>query len=151
MRQCFIFFHANRDAPNIASTEANYRFCKASLRVMLPLIVLMNFALLLVLALTLAAPVMRAAAPAAAAKKSADPAQRHPLRGVITAVDAERSVLTVKHEAIPGVMRAMTMLFRVDAATIKTAKPGQAITALMSRQRDEWWLHEVKPAPAQPK
>lgn len=118
---------------------------------MLPLIMRMNSALLFVLALSLAAPGMLVAAPAADAKKSAAPARRHPLRGVIVAVDADRSVLTVKHEAIPGVMRAMTMLFRVDAATIKTAKPGQAITAMMSRESDEWWLHEVKPVPVQQK
>jgi hypothetical protein len=47
-----------------------------------------------------------------AAGKAVEPAKRHPLRGVITAVHAERSALMVKHEQIPGVMRAMTMLFR---------------------------------------
>lgn len=73
-----------------------------------------------------------------------DAVKRHPLRGVITAVYAERSALMVKHEAIPGVMRAMTMLFKVDEATLKSAQKGQTITAMMSRQGDEWWLHEVK-------
>jgi Cu/Ag efflux protein CusF len=86
------------------------------------------------------------AAPATA-EKSAQSARRHPLRGVIVAIDGERSVLTVKHEAIPGVMRAMTMLFRVDAGTIKAVRPGQSITALLSREGDEWWLHDVKAAP----
>lgn len=57
----------------------------------------------------------------------------------------------VKHEEIPGVMRAMTMLFRVDAATLKTSEKGQAITAMMSRQSDEWWLHDVKVVAAAPK
>ncbi len=70
--------------------------------------------------------------------------KRHPLRGVITSVQADRSAIMVKHEAIPGVMRAMTMFFRVDAATLKSAKQGQTITALMYRQADEWWLHDVK-------
>ena len=72
--------------------------------------------------------------------------QRHPLRGIVTAVYEDRSALMVKHEEIPGVMRAMTMLFKVDAATLKAAKKGQAITAQMSREGDDWWLHEVKPA-----
>lgn len=57
----------------------------------------------------------------------------------------------VKHEEIPGVMRAMTMMFRVDEATLKSVQKGQSITAMMSRQADEWWLHDVKvvaPAPA---
>ena len=76
--------------------------------------------------------------------KSDATAKQHPLRGVITAVDAERSSLMVKHEEIPGVMRAMTMLFRVDEATLKSAQKGQTITAKMSREGDEWRLHDVK-------
>lgn len=79
-----------------------------------------------------------------AAAKPADAVQRHPLRGVITAVDVERSAIMVKHEEIPGVMRAMTMLFKVDAATVKAVQKGQTITAMMSRQGDDWWLHDVK-------
>ena len=81
-----------------------------------------------------------------AVAKPADATKRHPLRGVITAVYAERASLMVKHEEIPGVMRAMTMLFRVDETTLRSAQKGQAITAMMSRQGDEWWLHDVKPA-----
>lgn len=71
-------------------------------------------------------------------------AERHPLRGIITAMYAERSAIMVKHEEIPGVMRAMTMLFMVDAATLKSVQKGEAITGMMSRQGDDWWLHEVK-------
>lgn len=74
----------------------------------------------------------------------AEVVKRHPLRGVITAVYAERSAIMVKHEEIPGVMRAMTMLFKVDAATLKSVQKGQAITGMMSRQGDDWWLHDVK-------
>jgi Cu/Ag efflux protein CusF len=89
------------------------------------------------------------AAPAVhAADKPAETApaavKRHPLRGVITAVDAEKSALRVKHEAIPGVMGAMTMQFKVDAAALKTAKVGATITGLMSRQPDHWLLEDVK-------
>ncbi len=80
----------------------------------------------------------------------AQPERRHPLRGSITAVHPDRSAIMVKHEAIPGVMRAMTMLFRVDDATLKTVEKGQTITAMMSRRADEWWLHEVKIAPSTP-
>jgi Cu/Ag efflux protein CusF len=75
---------------------------------------------------------------------AAENVKRHPLRGVITAVYPERASIMVKHEEIPGVMRAMTMLFRVDDATLKSVQKGQTITAMMSRQADEWWLHDVK-------
>lgn len=77
--------------------------------------------------------------------------RRHPLRGVITRVDAENSALMVKHEAVPGVMRAMTMLFKVDPEVVKTFKAGDAITGLMSRVGNEWRLEEVKLASAAPK
>jgi Cu/Ag efflux protein CusF len=108
--------------------------------------ILFLLALVLIIPLT-AAPANKEAPPG----KAAEASRRFPLRGVITAVHKDRSALMVKHEAIPGVMRAMTMLFRVDEATLKSAQEGQAITAMMSRQGDEWWLNDVKtvaaPAP----
>ncbi len=78
----------------------------------------------------------------AAAK--ADPAKRHPLRGVIISVHAPESALTVKHEEVPGVMRAMTMVFKVEPETLKRVQKGQTITAQMSRENNTWWLHDVK-------
>ena len=63
-------------------------------------------------------------------------------------VYAERSALMVKHEEIPGIMRAMTMLFKVDAATLQSVQNGQSITGMMSRRDGDWWLHDVKPIPA---
>jgi Cu/Ag efflux protein CusF len=83
-----------------------------------------------------------------AAAKTTETTKRHPLRGVITAVYLERAAIMVKHEEIPGVMRAMTMLFKVDEPTLKSAQKGQTITAMMSRQGDDWWLHDVKPVVA---
>lgn len=68
----------------------------------------------------------------------------HPLRGVITRVEPESSSLMVKHEAIPGVMRAMTMRFKVAPDVVKKFKVGDAIIAQMSRVDDEWRLDEVK-------
>ena len=82
-----------------------------------------------------------------AAEKSAETApatKRHALRGVIVAIDAEKSALRIKHEEIPGVMRAMTMQFRVGANALKAAQVGATITGLMSRQPDHWLLEDVK-------
>jgi len=106
---------------------------------------IMNTNSSLILALLLAAtPAAIPAAPAAApAEKSAE-VKRHPLRGVITAIIADRSALMVKHEEIPGVMKAMTMMFKVDPATLKSVKEGDTITALMSRQNNAWVLEDVK-------
>ena len=82
--------------------------------------------------------------PAATPTKADDGIKRHPLKGVVTAVLTERSALMVKHEEIPGVMRAMTMMFKVDAATLKAAQKGQTLTGLMSRQGSDWVLENVK-------
>jgi Cu/Ag efflux protein CusF len=99
----------------------------------------------LLLWIVLAAPLASVAAdkPASDAK-AADTVKRHPLKGVITGILAEKSALLIKHEEVPGVMRAMTMMFKVDAATLKSAREGQAITGLMSRQGDSWVLENVK-------
>lgn len=85
-----------------------------------------------------------AATPTAATPKADDGIKRHPLKGVITSVLADRSALLVKHEEIPGVMRAMTMMFKVDAATLQAAQKGRTITGLMSRQGSDWVLEDVK-------
>lgn len=80
--------------------------------------------------------------------ESTGEAKRYPLKGVITSVLPDRSALMVKHEEIPGFMRAMTMMFKVDAATLKSAKKGDAITGMMSRRGDDWVLEDVRPAKA---
>lgn len=85
--------------------------------------------------------------PLAGSKNEAPAAKRHPLRGVIRGILTERSSLLIKHEEIPGVMRAMTMVFRVDAATLKAAQEGAVITGLMSREGNDWWLHEAHLVP----
>jgi Cu/Ag efflux protein CusF len=80
--------------------------------------------------------------------ESAGEVKRYPLKGVITSVMPDRSALMVKHEEIPGFMRAMTMMFKVDAATLKSAKKGDAVTGMMSRRGDDWILEDVRPAKA---
>ena len=44
--------------------------------------------------------------------------------------------------------RAMTMLFKVDAATLKASVKHQAITATLVQRGDELWLEDVKPVVA---
>ncbi len=87
-------------------------------------------------------------ADAAVAVVSADkqaPA-RHPLKGVVVDVMADRSALLVKHEEIPGVMKAMTMLLTVDEAGLKAAKKGEPVTGMLVRKADGWWLEDVNAA-----
>lgn len=72
-------------------------------------------------------------------------AQRYPLKGVITEVLAEPTALMIKHEDIPGYMPAMTMMFKVDAATAKAARTGQAVTGTVVERDGEAWVEDVKP------
>lgn len=73
-------------------------------------------------------------------------AAAHPLKGVVVEVRRDRQALLVKHEEVPGVMRAMTMLLKVEAKVLDQVKAGDAITAQLSRRDDGWWIHEVKVA-----
>ncbi len=66
------------------------------------------------------------------------------LHGTIVAVDATAGRVTAKHDAIPGVMPAMTMPFRADAATFKPLKAGQEFLARMDEHDGEWWLFDVR-------
>lgn len=78
------------------------------------------------------------------AEKSGDTAiARHPLRGVIVAVRPDDSALLVKHEEIPGYMRAMTMLFKVDPAVFPSLKKGDAITATLVQRDDGFHLEAI--------
>lgn len=84
------------------------------------------------------------ASPAPATEASAPVG--HPLRGTVVAVLADKSALLVKHEEISGVMAAMTMLLKVDAATLADARKDQPITGTLLRKPDGWWLENVRPA-----
>jgi hypothetical protein len=91
------------------------------------------------------------AAESAPAKKEAPGASeagptRHPLEGVVVDIVPDRGSLLVKHEEIPGVMRAMTMLLKVTESDLKSVQKDQAITGLLVRKPDGWWLEAVKPA-----
>jgi hypothetical protein len=83
--------------------------------------------------------------PVAVANEKA--AARHPLRGVVVEVLADKSALLVKHEAIPGVMKAMTMLLKVDTAALNAVKKDSRITGLLVKRADGWWLEAVQLAP----
>ncbi|MCF7687803.1 MAG: copper-binding protein [Cephaloticoccus sp.] len=72
----------------------------------------------------------------------------HPLQGVVKAVMADRGMLLVKHEEIPGVMGAMTMAFRVDEATLTAAQKDVAVTGLLVKRDGKFWLIDAKFASA---
>jgi len=81
---------------------------------------------------------------AAATPAANDAAERHPLKGLVVNVEMERTALLVKHEDVPGVMKAMTMMLKVDATTLASVKKGDAVTGLLVNKSGAWWLEEVK-------
>jgi hypothetical protein len=70
-------------------------------------------------------------------------ATRHPIRGVVMDVLPGQQALLVKHEAIPGFMAAMTMLFKVDAPTLAAAQPGRPLTGEIFQRDGDWWLERA--------
>lgn len=68
----------------------------------------------------------------------------HPLRGVVTRVLADSHLVMVKHEEIPGFMRAMTMAFSVDDAVFPQLTPGTHLTATLHGSRGNWRLEGVQ-------
>lgn len=105
----------------------------------------------LIVILALLAPLGLFAADAAtdssqpAAKEKSGPT-RHPLKGMVVDVVADKGALLVKHDEIPGIMRAMTMLLKVTPEDLKSVHKDQPITGLLVRKPDGWWLESVKPA-----
>lgn len=82
--------------------------------------------------------------PVWAANEATPEPKTHPLKGVVMGLMPEKTALLVKHEEVPGVMRAMTMMFKVEPAVLEKVKQGDPIKARMSRRPDGWWLTEVE-------
>lgn len=69
----------------------------------------------------------------------------HALRGRIVDVMTARQALLIAHEEIPGVMKAMTMMFQVDPRVLPLVQPGQEILARMERRDDgKWWVFNLR-------
>ena len=58
---------------------------------------------------------------------------------------SECSTLLVRHSEVPGVMRAMTMEFKVSTETFSAAREGRDILARIERREDgSWWLTDMR-------
>ena len=69
----------------------------------------------------------------------------HAVRGRIEGILPDRNALLVAHEEVPGVMRAMTMMFQVDPRIIPLVKEGEEILGRMERRGDgKWWLFNLR-------
>ncbi len=93
----------------------------------------------------------RAAAPNGEASASA---KRYPFHGVVQEVKNAGADVMVAHDAVPGFMGAMTMLFPVHAppAVLRALSAGDAIDATLVVEESRYWLEGIRrtpgPAPA---
>jgi protein SCO1/2 len=75
------------------------------------------------------------------------PAKEYQLRGEIKGLDPGGHVATIRHEAIPGFMNAMTMGYPVkDQSEFSKLKVGEAITATVYVKDDDMWVGNIKEA-----
>lgn len=98
----------------------------------------------LLLASLLAFPAALLAASDHAASVDTAPAG-YPLRGVVTRVLADKKLVLIRHEEIPGFMKAMTMAFHVADEIYPHLTPGTEVVATMRpKQADGWHLIRVR-------
>jgi len=90
-----------------------------------------------------------AASLAASCGRGPSPARKkerlYPLRGVITEVHPERREIVVRHQDIPGYMKAMTMPFPVgdDPALLRELAPGDKITGMLRVGPARYQLEQI--------
>jgi len=79
--------------------------------------------------------------------------QTYKLVGVVEKVDVKAGEVTIKHEAIPGFMGAMTMPFAVaDGSVLEDVRAGDEVEGLLRVGRDHSTIEKLdvtRPAPAQ--
>ena len=71
--------------------------------------------------------------------------QRYPLHGEILAVNVPHKTLTVAHEAIPGLMPAMTMEFPASDGDLAIARAGEQIKAVLVADHGTFRLEDIWP------
>lgn len=72
--------------------------------------------------------------------------KRYPLTGEVVSVDAAKHAILIRHDAIEGLMPAMTMEFSASAGDVRVAKPGERIRAeLVQGAKGDWRLEKVWP------
>jgi protein SCO1 len=80
----------------------------------------------------------------AASQPAGSQAARYDLKGKVVSIDRPARRVTVDHEAIPGVMGAMTMAYPVrDPRALDTIATGDEVTAKLVSSDGTYWLEEI--------
>src|SRR5688572_5383045 len=74
------------------------------------------------------------------------PVERHyEVRGQIVDIESSRHEVTLKHDAIPDYMSAMTMPFKVETVRLLQGRvPGDLVTATLVVRQDDAFLRTMK-------
>jgi protein SCO1/2 len=87
--------------------------------------------------LALAALMMVAGCKSSSGVPAQSATQQYPVRGVVVSVDKAGSEIGLDADAIPGLMEAMTMSYKVeDPAALSELHPGDRITATLEAEHD---------------
>jgi protein SCO1/2 len=85
---------------------------------------------------------------------TASPRKEFPVRGVVAALGDDPSEIRIRHEEIPGYMKAMTMIFAVRPTNaVAGLKPNDLVEFVLVDTGDDGWIESLKKigeAPAQP-
>jgi Cu/Ag efflux protein CusF len=75
------------------------------------------------------------------------PAKEYPMHGEIRGLDSGQHVATIKHDEIPGFMKAMTMGYPVkDQAEFSKLKVGDQIDGTLYVKDDDMWVGNIRQA-----
>jgi len=76
---------------------------------------------------------------------SARAGERHAVKGFVVQIDPSRRSFVVSHEAVPGVMAAMTMPFDVrDAKELDGVAPGMTVEFTLVIEKDDAYVEQVR-------
>jgi Cu/Ag efflux protein CusF len=83
-----------------------------------------------------------------APKPVSEPGEKlYPLRGTILSRVPAANILHIKHDEIPGFMKAMTMDFAVRGAQVTDLPPDNtSIEATLHVTSRAWWITDVRAA-----
>lgn len=71
--------------------------------------------------------------------------ESHPATGVVTEVFSAEKKVTIKHDAIPGYMQAMTMPFDVkDTNELANLSPGDSVSFRIVIENNKGWIDQIR-------
>lgn len=85
------------------------------------------------------------ALPACSSPPQAPPSRTYPLTGVLLAVNADKTEVTVRHDEVKGFMSAMTMPFIIkDKKELDGLAPGDVIAATLVVTSEDAYLTALR-------